>query len=330
MSSRAPTQLSLFDPIRSRPIVRDRDARAAPDASAMAAAEALLERAGLSRQPPSPPARPLPPSPPLQSGDRVEPETHLARGVTARLEEADPVGPEALAPLAPPPRPVVLARAEVLATRLSRDLGMRVRLAVTDNRSTMLSFKRNASALSVRLHHMFLDAPEDVVQALADYAGRGARKAGPVLDAFIHGMQPRIRQERNAAEAELEPRGRCFDLQELYDRVNAAHFDGRIVARIGWGRHGPKRRKKSIRLGVYDHQTREIRIHPALDRPEVPRFFVEYIVFHEMLHQLFPSPPGASRRIHHPRAFRERERAYPQYAAAVVWEKENLKLLLRG
>jgi predicted metal-dependent hydrolase len=90
-----------------------------------------------------------------------------------------------------------------------------------------------------------------------------------------------------------------------------------------------KRRRKSIRLGVYDHQTREIRIHPALDRPEVPHYFVEFIVFHEMLHQLFPSPPGAGRKIHHPRAFRDRERAYPRYAEATRWEKAHLSLLLR-
>ena len=35
-------------------------------------------------------------------------------------------------------------------------------------------------------------------------------------------------------------------------------------------------------------------------------------------------------RVHHPRAFREREKAFPLYAAALRWERENLNLLLRG
>ena len=100
-------------------------------------------------------------------------------------------------------------------------------------------------------------------------------------------------------------------------------------ASIGWGRAPGRRRRKSIRLGVYDHQTREIRIHPALDHPEVPRFFVEFIVFHEMLHQLFPSSNGPGRRVHHPRAFRDRERAFPLYQAAIAWERENLRALLQ-
>jgi hypothetical protein len=177
---------------------------------------------------------------------------------------------------------------------------------------------------------MFLDAPEPVVRAVADYAGRGNRLAGGLLDDYIRGQQPRIRQERHAAEADLEPRGRYFDLQAMFDALNRTYFQEGIQARIGWGRMPPRRRRKSIRLGVYDHQTREIRIHPGLDRAEVPSYFVEFIVFHEMLHQLFPSSNGTGRRVHHPRAFRDREKAFPLYAAALRWERENLNLLLRG
>lgn len=244
-------------------------------------------------------------------------------------------GPPLLAPPEPnrviaTRREEIVARAEWLARRLSEDLGMPVRLAVTDNRSTMVSFRRATSSLRLRLHHMFLDAPEPVVRAIADYAGRGRRGAGPVLDDYIRVQQPLIRRVRDARSGDLQARGQCFDLQELFDVLNERHFQGGIQATIGWGRFPGKRRRKSIRLGVYDHQTREIRIHPALDRPDVPRFFVEFIVFHEMLHQLFPSSNGNGRRVHHPRAFRDRERAYPHYEAAIAWERENLGVLLRG
>lgn len=222
-----------------------------------------------------------------------------------------------------------VAKAGHLAYRLSRELGVPVRLAVTDNRSTMVSFRRAASALRLRVHHMFLDAPEPVVQAIADYAGRGRSTAGAVLDEFIRHRQPLIRQEVRGT-APLNPTGRHYDLRAVYERVNQTYFGDTIAARIGWGRLPSRRRRKSIRLGVYDHQTREIRIHPALDREDVPEFFVEFIVFHEMLHQLYPSElrPGA-RRVHHSRAFREHERAFPYYHLAILWERRNLSLLLR-
>jgi len=235
------------------------------------------------------------------------------------------------APVQParPAREQVLEKAHGLAGQLSRVLGATVRLAVTDNRSTMVSFRRTTSGLQLRLHHMFLDAPAHVVEALADYAGRGRHKAGAVLDAYIRERDGRIRRARGTRER-LQPRGRCYDLRDVYARVNAAHFGGAIQASIGWGRTPARRRRRTIRLGVYEHASREIRIHPALDDPRVPAYFVEFVVFHEMLHQLFPSPPGAGRRLHHPRAFRERERTFPQYAAALAWEKDNLSWLLRA
>jgi hypothetical protein len=227
-----------------------------------------------------------------------------------------------------PAREVVTHKAESLARHLSDELGLPVRLSVTDNRTTMISFRRAPSALRLRLHHMFLDAPEPVVRAVADYAGRGHRRAGRVLDDFIRLEQPRIRQERDLSDERFSPVGRFFHLDEIRDRLNERFFQGGVRACIGWGRTPGRRRRKSIRLGVYDHQTREIRIHPALDHPEVPRFFVEFIVFHEMLHQLFPSSNGPGRRVHHPRAFRDRERAFPLYEAAIAWERENLRALL--
>jgi hypothetical protein len=230
-------------------------------------------------------------------------------------------------------RTELVARAQALAYQLSRDLGVAVRLSVTDNRSTMVSFRRQANSLRLRLHHMFLDAPQPVVKAVADYAGRGHSHAGRALDDFIRGRQPLIRKERTQVDPVLSPKGRFFDLREIFLRVNQAHFGGAIQADIGWGRMPKKRRRKTIRLGVYDHQTREIRIHPALDSANVPAYFVEFIVFHEMLHQLFPSMKGEGRgggkRTHHSSAFRERERAFPLYRPALKWEKENLGLLLR-
>lgn len=245
---------------------------------------------------------------------------------------------EARAPAAPPTaseeapsRRAVVAAARALALRMAEHLGpeVKVLLSVHDNRSTMVSFRRQPPVLKVRVHHMFLDAPASVVEALADYAGRGRRAAGQVLDDYIARRQEQIRALPKKASP-LDAKGRCFDLQEILDGLNREHFEGAVQARIGWGRQTTRRRRKSIRLGVYDHKSREIRVHPALDRPDIPRFFVQYIVYHEMLHQLFPSDRPDGRNVHHPRAFRARERSFPLYQAAMAWEREHLSQLLRS
>lgn len=234
------------------------------------------------------------------------------------------------APLPLPSRQETLARARALATQIAALLGpdLKVLLTVHDNRSTMISFRRQPPVLKIRAHHMFLDAPPEIVRSIAEYAGQGKRSAGVALDDYIAHQQSLIRAYPRKPTA-LEPRGACFDLQVLLEHLNREHFGDAIDARIGWGRHTGKRRRKSIRLGVYDHKAKEIRIHPALDRPDVPRFFVEFIVFHEMLHQLFPSARDTGRHVHHPRAFRERERTFPKYDAAMEWEKAHLQQLLR-
>jgi hypothetical protein len=232
--------------------------------------------------------------------------------------------------VAPPTRQETLRRARVLAQQVAERLGadVKVQLSVHDNRSTMISFRRVPPVLKVRVHHMFLDAPPHVVDAIADYAGRGRKASGQVLDDYIAQQQAHIRALPRKPSA-LEPRGECFDLLAIFNALNHELFQDGIRARIGWGRQTARRRRKSIRLGVYDHKAREIRIHPAIDRPDVPRFFVEYIVFHEMLHQLFPSDRPDGRNVHHPRAFRDRERAFPRYEAAIAWEAQHLNQLLR-
>jgi hypothetical protein len=262
---------------------------------------------------------------PLPFGTRGAPPPPRADDVPFELDPPPPARP---APdRAIPPRAVMFAQARAVAEQLSGALGCPVRLSVTDNRSTMVSFRRRAGAIAIRLHHMFLAAPPPVLEAVAQFVSRRSADAGRVLDDYVMSCNHRIRRDpparRNTAP---RPRGRVYDLQAIFDRLNAEHFGGAIDARIGWGRDATGRR--SIRLGVYDHLTRCIRIHPALDRPEVPAFFVDFIVFHEMLHQAVPAKRGAARRSHHSREFRRLERSFPLYQQAVAWERLNLPLLL--
>jgi hypothetical protein len=224
-----------------------------------------------------------------------------------------------------------VSAAERLADSLSVHVGERVRLVVHDNRSTMVSFKREAGLLHYRVHHMFLDAPVDVVEALAAFAGPGRgmaarrRDAGGRIDAYVREHRARIAEPR---PARVDPRGRTHDLASIFRRLNDEHFDGAVEAHITWGPNRGGRRRRTIKTGVYVQDARLIRIHPALDRPEVPEFYVAAVVFHEMLHQAVPAVERNGRRIVHGAEFRRRERAYPDHTRARAWEEENLELLL--
>ncbi|HSM92968.1 MAG TPA: hypothetical protein VLT47_08755 [Anaeromyxobacteraceae bacterium] len=223
------------------------------------------------------------------------------------------------------------AHARRLADALSGLLSEDVRLTVHDNRSTMVSFRRRGPEVHYRIHHMFLDAPDEVVGALAAFAhpGRGAaaprRDAGHRIDAWVRRHRHRITAERAGP---LQPRGRAHDLQEIFDRINAGTFGGAIEARIGWAPVRLGDRRRTVKTGVYLEDGRLIRIHPSLDRPEVPAFYVAFIVFHEMLHQAVPARVVNGRRVVHGPEFRRRERAWPDFARAHAWERANIRLLL--
>jgi hypothetical protein len=223
----------------------------------------------------------------------------------------------------------VIAASE-LADSISDLVGERVRLIVHDNRSTMVSFRRNAGLLHYRVHHMFLDAPREVVGALADFAGPDRvaarrRDAGSRIDAYVRAHRARIGEPK---PARLAPLGQVHDLEAIFARVNAEEFGGRVEARITWGPNRGGRRRHTIKTGVYVQDARLIRIHPALDRPEVPEYYVAAVVFHEMLHQVVPAVEKDGRRVVHGPEFKRRERAYAGYARARAWEQENLDLLL--
>jgi len=72
-----------------------------------------------------------------------------------------------------------------------------------------------------------------------------------------------------------------------------------------------------------------IRIHPVLDHPEVPAWFVAFVLFHEMLHVAIPPEAGTKRRRVHTRRFRAAERAHPDYARAMAWEKTHVRHLIQ-
>jgi predicted metal-dependent hydrolase len=223
-----------------------------------------------------------------------------------------------------------------LETRIAAHLpDGRLALALTDNRYTMISVKREKGLFRLRLHHMFLEAAPEVVRALGEYVAHNDREASRLLGRFIDVNQRKIRRPRRVHRPTpqvLEAQGQFHDLQQIYDGLNQRYFAGAIDARITWGqRNAPdaiKKRHNSMKMGSYSVEDRLIRIHPSLDRAFVPRMFVEWIVYHEMLHQKHDIPVRGGRRQFHTPEFLEEESRFHDAQLARIWEREHLDLLL--
>ncbi|MGF1657358.1 MAG: hypothetical protein ACFCU3_10305 [Verrucomicrobiales bacterium] len=132
-------------------------------------------------------------------------------------------------------------------------------------------------------------------------------------------------------ELSLPHEGRYFDLKDIFDRLNQRFFRNALRRyTITWGRKRKLRPKRFFVFGAIYEDERIIRIHPLLDAPFVPLWYLEFVVYHEMLHAVVPDEPmpGGRRRIH-TEEFLRRERQFPHYRKARVWEEENLGRFLR-
>ncbi len=237
--------------------------------------------------------------------------------------------PQAVLPLSKPDDPVARER---LRRRIEAHLDGDLDLVVTDNRCTLISVRRKAGRYQLRVHHMFFDAEAKVIKALARYTMGKDPDASILLNEYIEHHQDRIKKNpvRKANQPVLSAKGEVWDLQEIFDSLNRRFFDGALSIEITWGKKSRRRpkRHRSIKMGSYSVEDKLIRIHPALDRPFVPRYFIEMVVYHEMLHHIHPIPVINGKRRFHTPEFRAQERAFPHYARARAWERANIEKLL--
>ena len=264
--------------------------------------------------------------------------------------------PNPLAALPPAaPRPALVSPASPaeavrsLQRRLARLSRGRVQAVIlTDNRRTILSVQpgrpRDDARLTLRIHRSFVGAPDEVLQAVATFveSRKGSDRARDALSVLRDHFSRHRGPVRPAARRRLalQPKGDVFDLRELRDDLNQRYFDGRLKVEITWGkggsgaaqscRGGRRTRKSTIQLGSYSFEDKLIRIHRALDQPAVPRYVVESIVYHELLHAAIPPVIQNGRRHVHTPEFRRRERLFRHTQKAEKWVEEHLPELLRA
>jgi hypothetical protein len=124
-------------------------------------------------------------------------------------------------------------------------------------------------------------------------------------------------------------RGTFHDLREIFDRVNHASFGGAVVSCVRWGGYATTTSYQSTKKDLSDAPFSLITIAGVYDHPAVPRFAIEAVMRHEMLHVVMPPSVKNGRRSVHPRAFTAAEQAFPGFQEWHSWEKTWLHRLAR-
>lgn len=215
-----------------------------------------------------------------------------------------------------------------LCCTLEAKLGRSVKLVMSNNRRTMISVKRDSDHTLFRLNRMFLDAPHEIVCALVDFARHNSKPARQRLRHYIIANQALL-PARTPRPLQLRPLGAVFDLEEIADKLNRQYFSQLLQVPITWGRFGRARgvSRRHLRLGAYFPKQGVIRIHPILDQAAVPAFFIESVIYHELLHAFLDKEVPHHRGCGHSSLFRELEQKFVDYERAREWEAGELPKL---
>ncbi len=176
--------------------------------------------------------------------------------------------------------------------------------------------------LIVRLSDLLEHAPESVHQAIAHILlAKLYRK--PIAPVFADRYRRYTQSEAVAKQAERirQTRGRkrissalgqIYDLNEVFEAVNWRFFHG-LLGRptLTWSAHAARRT-----LGHYDAAHNTIVVSRVFDRPGTPRYAIEYLLYHEMLHLKHPVRVRSGRRCVHSREFQAEERLFPELELA--------------
>lgn len=197
------------------------------------------------------------------------------------------------------------------------------------------TIRMRSGRVYVRLSDVFKSAPLNVHRALAFIlvAKLLRRKTPPFYEKVYrdYACAPEVLRASDLARRQRgrkmvsSAQGRVYDLERMFRRLNQRYFDGGIERpTLTWS----QRRTRTI-LGHHDGVHETIVISKTLDSADVPEWFVEYILYHEMLHIKHPARLINGRRYYHTKAFRAEEQRFPLYREAQQW-LDNIALRRRA
>jgi len=187
------------------------------------------------------------------------------------------------------------------------------------NSATFGRYRQQGGAVRIELAEGFIAADDGVLEALIGSVvlEKSAGRRKRYVD-FTHTEAYRdvLLELDLAAEVDADqPRGAAHDLDEVFEAVNAAYFGGRMSRpRLAWSDRLSTRQNGRF----VPHHDRVV-VSRTLDSPSVPRFVVEFVVYHELLHRKLGSVWSGSRARFHTSEFRREERRFARWQEAEEW-----------
>jgi hypothetical protein len=185
------------------------------------------------------------------------------------------------------------------------------------NMSSIWRRRTRGKLILVKVNEGFLGADSEVWQGLINNAMKGRKgEVNTIVDDYIESEEfSGVLFEMGAfAENLTTSRGLTHDLDDSFNRVNTAYFDGKLSKpRLHWNQV-PTVRK----FGHYEFARDTVMVSVSLDDPTVPTQVIDYVMFHELLHKIHGVKLTNGRRMVHTPAFKKYEQSFKGYKGATA------------
>jgi hypothetical protein len=182
------------------------------------------------------------------------------------------------------------------------------------NIPVLYKLKVHKGKLSLTASEGFIVADEKILRALVGSAfqAQGSYLAKVRQYAVSEEFSEVLLDLETATAGELQSDHSDPRLEASFERVNRQLFGGRLAKpRLTWNQTITHRK-----FGHYLYATDTVMVSVSLDRPDVPAYVLDFIMYHELLHKDLGLKTVNGRNYGHTPEFRQAERSYPKYKEA--------------
>lgn len=197
-------------------------------------------------------------------------------------------------------------------------------VVVFTNIAALYKIRSNSNGVFIEINEGFICASDEILAAIIKAALHGK---SPTTTRIIRSFslseeysEVLLQMDLITEVSALRARGKFYDLEEVFDRVNREYFANQMVKpRLSWNRILTKRK-----FAHYEPVRDRVVVSLTLDDERVPKFVVEFVMYHELLHKHHGEKWVNDRLFVHTPEFRQDERKFKLYEKAEQWLRKGV------
>ena len=180
----------------------------------------------------------------------------------------------------------------------------------------LYKIREQNKTIEIIAQESFLYAPDRVFLALLDMALQPSfEPSRQIIRKYASGKQYKIIRE-SLEYLSIPPgsfsTGKHHDLEKSFNRVNQYLFNDKLIKpHLVWNNRLTRRK-----FGHYQEDTNTVMVSISLDHTGVPEYVIDYVMYHELLHQKLGARLKNDRRYTHTPEFKKKELDFPQITEA--------------